>query len=140
MAVLYFGASHITRSIYMLPDGEYCNGDGSLRGQDILDEYHGVFSCWGCGGAGVVKMYLSRGYELVQCDVCQGQRTSSLMPKLEPRHIHDWQPSEDKAPPRFEPFRCACGALWLKKREREASKNRVAGLLPLAAVLPKEGT
>lgn len=139
MAVLYFGASHVTRGIYMLPDGEYCNGDGSLYGQDVIDAYHGVYGCWACGGIGLVKMYLNRGYELVQCDVCQGGRTSGLMPNLEPRHLHDWQPSEDKVPARFEPQRCGCGALWLKRRVKEPATERVAGFLPLAAALPQGG-
>jgi hypothetical protein len=139
LAVLYFGASHVLGGIYLLPDGEeYCNADGSLHGQDVIDEYHGVYSCWRCAGAGVVKMYLNRGYELVRCEVCRGDRTSVLMPNLVPRHIHDWQPSEEKAPARFEALGCDCGALWLKRRPKENPETRVGGLVPLAAVLPQE--
>ena len=138
-AVLYFGASHVLGGIYLLPDGEdYCLADGSLYGQDPVDEYHDVWECWRCNGLGVVKMYLGHGYALVQCDICRGERTSGLMPDLRPRHVHDWQPSDDKVPARFEPYRCPCGARWLKKRERAAEPKTLAGLTPLAALLGKE--
>jgi len=136
MAVLYYGASHVIGGIYLLPDGEeYCCADGSLYGQDVIDQYHGVYGCWRCGGAGVVKMYLNLGYELAQCDVCRGERTSGLMPTLVPRHIHDWQPSEDEAPARFEPQRCPCGANWLKRRPKERPEMSVGGLVPVGALL-----
>ena len=136
LAVLYFGASHVLRDIYMLPDGEYCVADGSVYGQQPIDEYHGIWECWGCGGVGVVKVYLHHGYELASCEMCGGKGESGLMPDLRPRHIHDWQPSEGEGcPPRFEPQRCTCGALWLKKTERKPATGMVAGLKPLAGLL-----
>jgi hypothetical protein len=135
LAVLYFGASHVLGGIYMLPDGEYCCADGTVYAQAIIDDYHGVYSCWRCGGVGKLKMYLRQGYELVRCEVCEGSTQSGLMPELRPRHVHDWQPSEDQVPPRFEPQRCTCGALWLKKTERKPATGMVAGLKPLASLL-----
>lgn len=139
MAVLYFGASHVQRGIYMLPDGEYCSANGTLIGQDVIDGHAGIYGCWGCLGAGLVKMYLGRGYSLVQCDICHGERTSGLLPKLQPRHIHDWQPSEDKALARFEPQWCECGAAWLKKRERASPTAAIGGMMPVGALLAPAG-
>jgi len=138
-AVLYFGASHVMGGIYLLPEGdEYCCADGSLYGQDAIDQYHDIYTCWRCGGLGLLKVYLSRGYELAQCEECRGSCQSGLMPDLRPRHVHDWQPSDDKVPARFDPQRCSCGARWLKKRERAAEPKTLAGLTPLAALLGKE--
>jgi len=135
-AVLYFGASHVMGGIYLLPEGdEYCCADGSLYGQDAIDQYHDIYTCWRCGGLGLLKVYLSRGYELAQCEECRGSCQSGLMPDLRPRHVHDWQPSDDKVPARFDPQRCSCGARWLKKRERAAEPKSLAGLTPLAALL-----
>jgi len=37
--------------------------------------------------------------------------------------------------PRFEPLRCPCGALWLKKRERVMEPKTLTGLIPLASLL-----
>lgn len=139
LAVLYFGASHIVGGIYMLPDGEYCLGDGSLYGQQPIDEYHGRWECWRCGGVGRLKRYIGNRYLLVTCDECNGSRQSGLMPELQPRHLHEWRPSEeDGCPARFEPMRCKCGALWLKKRERAVDPRRIGGLLPIGALLGKE--
>lgn len=136
MAVLYFGASHVIGGIYLLPEVDlYCSANGTLIGQDCIDEYHGIWSCWRCGGVGLLKVYLHHGYALARCDVCQGACTSGEMPELRPRHVHDWQPSEDKVPPHFEPQRCGCGALWLKRRPRELAAARVAGLLPIAELV-----
>src|SRR3989304_1208938 len=102
LAVMYFGAAHVLGGIYMLPDGEYCLPDGSLYGQQPIDEYHGIWECWRCGGAGVVKLYLHRGYTLATCEECSGSRQSGLMPDFQPRHIHDWQPAEEAAPARVQ--------------------------------------
>jgi len=138
MAVLYYGASHVLGGIYLLPDGEeYCCADGSLYGQDPVDEYHGLWTCWRCGGLGVVKMYRGHGYALVQCDVCRGERTSDLMPNLQPRHIHDWQPYEDEVPKTFEPQRCPCGAMWLKKSERQMVVGKIAGMAAIASLIQR---
>ena len=138
LAVLYFGASHVLGGIYMLPDGEYCLPDGSLYGQQPIDEYHGIWECWRCGGAGLVKRYLGRGYTLATCEECKGSRQSGLMPELRPRHVHNWRPSEENSyPARFEPQRCECGALWLKKRPRAAATQPIAGLVPVGALLKR---
>ena len=136
LAVLYFGASHVLGGIYMLPDGEYCCGDGTVYNQQPIDEYHGVWECWRCAGAGIVKVYLRRGYALATCEECGGSRQSGLMPNLRPRNAHDWQPAEQgDCPPRFEPQQCECGARWLKKTERKPATGMVAGLKPLAGLL-----
>lgn len=139
MAVLYFGASHVTRAIYMLPDGEYCLADGSLYGQQPIDEYHSRYDCWACGGVGFVKVYLGRGYELAACDVCRMSKESSLMPPLRPRHVHDWRAVEEKAAPLYEPHRCPCGALWLKKQPQKSTGGRIAGLLSVGELLKAKG-
>jgi hypothetical protein len=136
LAVRFFGASHVIGGIYMLPDGEYCTADGMLYGQQPRDEYHGIWDCWRCGGVGLVKVYLHRGYVLSRCDVCQGSGESGLMPALQPRHVHDWQPTESR--PGFEPQACDCSAVWLKKSQRRIATGMLAGMKPLASLLQWE--
>ena len=134
LATLYFGASYLCADLYLLPDGEVCHPDGTLYLPPTSTE------CWLCAGARVVKVYLpppGNGFELEACRNCGGTgHATGAMPELRPRHIHDWQPSEaDGCPPRFEPQRCECGAVWLKKSERKPATGMVAGMKPLASLL-----
>jgi hypothetical protein len=143
--VLYFGASHVLGGIYLLPDGEeYCGADGALYAQDFIDQYHGIYSCWRCGGCGLIKLYLNQGYEMVVCDICRGSRQSGLMPALQPRHVHSWAPSKDRPPRVFRPRRgfgllkCACGAVWLKAWPKAGEDIDLAGMKPLSSLLQWE--
>lgn len=136
----FFGASHVFGGIHLVPTGEYCTPDGMLYGQQPVDEYRGIWECWRCGGAGILKMYLpDRRVELVLCDVCQGRRTSGVMPALMPRHVHSWQPDGQERWG-WEPQRCDCGARWLKRRETGRATAMMAGMTALASLLPEGGT
>lgn len=124
------GCSPVGRGLWLDLDGEMIRlADGTPQ---ILE----LGECWACGGAGIIKVYISNRPTLGSCEFCggKGRAADPNAAPPGPRHLHEWQETDQQGPMWgrwWRLCRCACRAIWYKPIERPSlTEQRQATSVP----------